>query len=146
MEFKDILAEYIINLYQDVPGYLYKGLLSAFLLGVVLLLVFLGIKKGLRYSFKLLFVEYLLLIYSSTVLFRPFNEDKGYNFQPFWSYTAYKDGMYDLIADNIMNTIMFFPLGLLLGCAFRNVKMVAVLKWIIQSNIIWKRRINMSHL
>lgn len=65
-----LFLEYINNLYKDVPSWIYEGLLSVFSLGAVLMLAFYGLKKGGRYTIWLLLVEYVILIFCSTVLFR----------------------------------------------------------------------------
>lgn len=110
---------YIVRLYQNIPTEVYEGLLSVFCLGLVLLLVFCGIKKGLRYSSILLLIEYVFLLFCSTVIYRIVGEIRQYDFLPFWSYQALQDGREDLLAENIMNVVVFVPVGLLLGIAFK---------------------------
>ena len=112
---------YIVRLYQNIPTEVYEGLLSVFCLGLVLLLGFCGIKKGLRYSSGLLLVEYVFLLFCSTVIFRTVGETRQYDFHPFWSYQAIREGREDLLAENIMNVVVFIPVGLLLGIAFKQV-------------------------
>lgn len=87
----------------------------------MLLLVWKGFKTGLRYSAALLLVEYIFLIFCSTVIFRSTGETRQYDFHPFWSYQAIQDGREDLLAENIMNVVVFIPVGLLLGIAFKQV-------------------------
>lgn len=119
---------YFDSLFQDVPIVVAEGLLAIFCLGVLLLLAYWGFKKGLYYSFVtiirsvfgLLLVEYVALLYCSTVIFRKSSAVLfGYNFQPFWSYIAVQQGRKDLIVEDVMNAVVFVPVGLLLGCAFR---------------------------
>ena len=110
---------YIVRLYQNIPTEVYEGLLSVFCLGLVLLLGFCGIKKGLRYSSMLLLIEYVFLLFCSTVIFRTVGETRQYDFHPFWSYQALQEGREDLLAENIMNVVVFIPVGLLLGIAFK---------------------------
>ena len=112
---------YIVNLYQNIPTEVYEGLLSVYCLGLVLLLGFCGIKKGLRYSSVLLLAEYVFLLFCSTVIYRIVGEIRQYDFQPFWSYQAIQDGREDLLAENIMNVVVFIPVGLLLGVGFKQV-------------------------
>ena len=66
------LKSYIILLIDDVPHYVYEGLLSVFCIGAVLLLTWKGKKSWLGIA-KLLLVEYVFLIYCSTVIFREVN-------------------------------------------------------------------------
>ena len=102
------LKDYIISLIEDVPNYVYEGLLSVFCVGAVLLLTWKG-KKALQGIAKLLLSEYVFLIYCSTVIFRDVNPSRGHYFTPFWSYSRQ-----DLIAENIMNVVVFIPIGILL--------------------------------
>ena len=112
---------YIVSLYQNIPAEVYEGLLSVFCLSLVLLLGFCGIKRGLRYTSGLLMVEYVFLIFCSTVIFRIVGETRQYDFQPLWSYQAIQEGREDLLAENIMNVVVFIPVGLLLSIAFKQV-------------------------
>lgn len=115
-----LFLEYINNLYKDVPSWIYEGLLSVFSLGAVLMLAFYGLKKGGRYTIWLLLVEYVILIFCSTVLFRTTSESQGYNYHPFWSYAAIEEGRVELIPENVMNVVVFVPVGILLGAGFRS--------------------------
>lgn len=116
---RDEFKQYIISLYQDIPQEVYEGLLSIFCVGTVLLLVWKGFKTGLRYSAALLLVEYIFLLFCSTVIFRATGETRQYDFHPFWSYQAIQDGREDLLAENIMNVVVFIPVGLMLGSFLR---------------------------
>lgn len=116
---KEQFKQYVINLYQDVPTEVYEGLLSIFCLGAVGLIAFLGWKRGWRKVVGLLLAEYVFLIYCATVIYRKVSEGVvGHNFHPFWSYEAIKNGKEDLIAENIMNAIVFIPIGMILGSLF----------------------------
>lgn len=121
---EDIMTElfkrYIVSLYQDVPTEVYEGLLSVFCLGIVIIVAFLGWKRGWGKIAGLLLVEYVFLIYCSTVIYRKVAEGVfGYNFSPFWSYEAIQNGRQDLIAENAMNVIVFIPIGMVLGSLLR---------------------------
>ncbi len=113
---KELFKQYVINLYQDIPTEVYEGLLSLFCLGAVGFIAFCGWKRGWRNIAWLLLTEYVFLIYSSTVICRKVSEGiAGHNFSLFWSYEAIKNGRDDLIAENIMNVVVFVPVGTLLG-------------------------------
>ena len=92
---------YVISLYQDIPQEVYEGLLSVFCLGLVVFIACKGLKKGLRYSANLLLVEYVFLIFCSTVIFRSIGAISQYDFHPFWSYKAIQEGREDLIIKGI---------------------------------------------
>ena len=64
-------------------------------------------------------IEYIFLIFCSTVFFRTTSELRKYDIHPFWSYKAIQDGREELLAENIMNVVVFIPVGLLLGIAFK---------------------------
>ena len=66
----DEFKQYVISLYQDIPLEVYEGLLSIFCIGLVVFVAWKGFKIGLRYSVALLLIEYIFLIFCSTVIFR----------------------------------------------------------------------------
>lgn len=111
---QDEFKQYIISLYKDIPQEVYEGLLSVFCLGVVLFIAFKGVRTGFRWSSVLLLIEYIFLLFCSTVIFRPTGETRQYDFHPFWSYDRP-----ELLVENIMNVVVFIPVGLLLGSAFK---------------------------
>lgn len=106
---------YIVSLYQNIPTEVNEGLLSVFCLGLVVFIAWKGFKIGLRYSVALFLIEYIFLIFCSTVFFRTTGETRQYDFHPFWSYQAIQEGREDLLAENIMNVIVFIPVGMILG-------------------------------
>ena len=111
---REQFRQYIINLYQDIPQEVYEGLLSVFCLGVVVFIAWKGFKTGLRYSAILLLVEYIFLLFCSTVIFRTIGETRQNDFHPFWSYDRP-----ELLVENIMNVVVFVPVGMILGSLLR---------------------------
>lgn len=111
---REQFRQYIINLYQDIPQEVYEGLLSVLCLGLVVFSAWKGFKTGLRYSAILLLVEYVFLLFCSTVFFRATSVTRQYDFHPFWSYSRP-----DLFVENLMNVIVFIPLGMILGSLLR---------------------------
>ena len=105
---------YVISLYQDIPQEVYEGLLSVFCLGLVVFIAWKGFRTGLRYSAVLLLVEYIFLLFCSTVFFRTPGDTRQYDFHPFWSYSRP-----DLFVENLMNVIVFIPIGMILGSLLR---------------------------
>lgn len=125
---KDVFVRYLIDLYQDIPTSIYEGLLSIFCFGMVALVTLKGLRKGLIAVIVLLVVEYIFLIYCCTVIFRPLAETAGHNFMPLWSYDKIFHGdTTGLLAENIMNVVVFVPVGLLLSCVSRRLKRWMVL-------------------
>ena len=80
---RELFVKYIIDLYQDVPAGVYEGLLSVFCLGAVVQIVIKGFSKGVKFSAGLLAIEYVLLIYCATFVFREYSENVRHNFTPF---------------------------------------------------------------
>ena len=117
-------VRYVSGLINDIPTGVYEGFLLIFCLGVILLLVINKDKgkKGAKQILGFLACEYALLIYCSTVVFRKTVETIGYNFTPFWSYTAIHKGRSDLIDVVVMNVVVFVPIGFLMGMAFNRIK------------------------
>lgn len=114
---REQFKQYVISLYQDIPLEVYEGLLSIFCIGLVVFIAWKGFKTGLRYSAALLLVEYIFLLFCSTVIFRATGEIRQYDFHPFWSYDRP-----ELLVENIMNVAVFVPFGLLLGASINGLK------------------------
>jgi len=117
---------YIYHLNHDIPQYMYWGFLISFCVAVVLLLLWKGIKMGRDLS-KLLLVEYLSFMSLMTIVYRKECSERKYDFTPFWSYNEIMDGKEWLLVENIMNLVVFMPIGLLLGCSFRTMNWKLVL-------------------
>ena len=118
IEYK-IFAEYVSQLANDIPRVVYEGTASVFCIGLVVFVAWKGFKRGIRYSSMLLLAEYVFLMFCSTVFCRVTKEARRYDFHPFWSYRAIQDGQVNLLPQNIMNVVVFMPVGLLLGIIFR---------------------------
>ena len=101
--------------------------MSVFCMGLVVFIAWKGLKTELRYSVALLLIEYIFLIFCSTAIFRSVGETRQYDFHPFWSYQAIQEGREDLLAENIMNVVVFIPVGVLLGCAIKSLNWWKVL-------------------
>ena len=119
---REQFKQYIISLHHDIPQEVYEGLLSIFCIGVILLVVWKGIKTAPRYSAALLLIEYTFLLFCSTVVFRKTGDTSRYDFHPFWSYNDSS-----LFVENVMNAVVFVPVGLLLGIAIKNIRWGLVL-------------------
>ncbi len=112
---KEQILKYFELLYEDIPMAVYEGLLSVLCLGVVVILACYGLKRGWRKIAGLILAEYVFVIYCSTVIFRTAADGNGYEFKPFWSYEAIEDGRSELLAEKLMNVVVFIPIGVLLG-------------------------------
>lgn len=98
------------------PKHTIDYLLAFLFVGFIIAVSINGFKKGRIYVIRIILLELLFVIYGSTVLFR--NVSEGHNFIPFWSYYAIMDGQNGLLGENLMNVIIFVPIGLFLGMGF----------------------------
>lgn len=112
---------YVLSLLKSVPLSVYEGLFIIFCLLTVVLLVF-RFRKAYKSIALLALIHYIVLIYCSTLLFRSENDVKRFNFTPFWSYERP-----DMLVEDVMNMLVFVPVGLLLGASYRDVKWWKVL-------------------
>ena len=114
------LKIYCFNQINEVPHEVYMALLFFFCVGLIILIVRFGLHRGLGLSMRLLLVEYVFLLYASTVFFRTMSEERECEFIPFWSYRAIMDGSEpQLLSENIMNIMVFIPVGVLSGVVFQ---------------------------
>ena len=106
--------DYAFSLVHAIPYYVYEGIASIFCLGLVVFIAWKGFKTGLWYSAALLLIEYVFFIFCSTVIFRTAGATRQYDIHPFWSYDRP-----ELLVENIMNVIVFIPVGMMLGSLLR---------------------------
>lgn len=115
--------EYIRKLYGDQGCELFKTgipddvIFFLILLGLLGVLLFLTLdRKNFTRNIQILFLlEYLFFLICTTIVFRGENPEKGYNLVPFWSYRAICEGQKYLILENILNILVFIPVGLFSG-------------------------------
>lgn len=126
---KEDFLNYWNLLWSDIPMRIFQTGLVVLLFGMVSSILIFGYKKGGKYSLRLLLIEYVLLIYCSTVFFRWSKGAVEYSFIPFWSYRDYFNGVNDkLLVENIMNVVVFVPVGLLIGASYRAMTWKKVIK------------------
>lgn len=111
------LWDYFISLYKEVPSSVYEGLIALLCIGSVSTFCKWGVRRGWSKVGFLFLVEYVFLLFGSTVIFRSASDAiSGHNFYPFWSYRAIVSGESpQLLPENIMNVVVFVPVGILLG-------------------------------
>lgn len=99
-----------------IPDYLWG--LSFFMLCFVMVVTCALTRKGKfikRTLFSTLLIEYVTLLLCSTIIMRTPSAGIHYKTELFWSYVAITNGRTELIAENLLNIIVFIPLGLLLS-------------------------------
>ena len=115
--------EYLSLLYERIPEYIYEGGLSLFILGTVLILAFECVRNGWRKIAKLLLIEYVFLIYCSTVIFRETNDTTKYKPTTIETYKEIiEKGSLRIDPEIFLNVMMFVPIGLLLCISFKSMK------------------------
>ncbi len=114
----------------SIPKGIYIGLLALSFLGMVSFVVWKGLKEGLRYSALLLLAECICLVYCVAVVFRESRAESGYSLIPFISYWDYGENSYfmERFAINMLNVILFFPIGFFMGVGFTHITWKRVLK------------------
>ena len=120
---------YARNVVSSVTVEIYLGLLGLFVVGLLLLIWWKGLRRGLRYGAVLLLVEWVFLVLCAVVFSRATGTERGYNLMPFWSYWDYgKDSYFlEMFGENILNVLLFVPIGLLAGCGLRGMTFKKVL-------------------
>lgn len=104
---------YLESLICSVPEYVYVGLLSVFISASVLFIW--KVRDFWRYIVSIILIEFVILLYCSTVIYRNTLQERRCDLMPFWSYRAIMDGKEQYLAENIMNVVVFVPIGILLG-------------------------------
>ena len=122
----EVLRDYSLLLIDGVPHEVYMMAWILFCTGLILLLGLKGWQKGIRYSMALLLLEYVFLLYGSTVFFRETKAGRQYDFTPFWSYSVER-----LIPENIMNVVVFVPIGVLLGFMVNGSRLTVRKGWLV---------------
>lgn len=123
------LKVYLLNSLYNIPSLLVWCLVVVLVIGCVFLTLKKGWKKGFRAGAVILLVEFFFLILCTSVIFREAHVERGNNLVPFDSYFHYPVDSYFIEAAvvNFLNIIMFIPLGLLLGLAFKAITWKKVL-------------------
>lgn len=121
-----------VDYYRDsfvhgVPLVVIISLISIFCTFSVTFLIWKGLRRGLFLMIRLLLFEYLIIIYCSTVITRNANGYFKYDFHPLWSYKAIVQGQTNLLAENLMNVLVFIPVGLLLGLGFQRWSFIKII-------------------
>lgn len=113
-------TDYIGRLFNAIPIYIYEGLVSVFFICLFVSTALLGWKKGVKLTLIALCVEYIFLVYCSTVIYRSLSNVTGIDLTPFRTYILYKSGCDFFLSEAIMNVVVFFPIGFLGSYIFRS--------------------------
>ena len=126
---EQVLRVYGGTVASSVPIEIYWGLLWLFIVGLLVLIWWKGFKRGLRYGTVLLLAEWVFLVLCAIVFFRETSAERGYNLMPFWSYWDYGGHSYfmEMFGENILNVLLFVPIGFLAGCGLERMTFKKVL-------------------
>ena len=112
--------DYLECLYNDMPHEVYIISAVMLIVGSCFFLYIQGHKKGWHSTMILLTMIYIFLFLGSTVLFRQTLKPREFDFTPLWSYAKILNGdETGLIYENLMNIVVFVPLGFLLGATWQ---------------------------
>lgn len=117
------IRAYATTIASTIPIVVYWGALVVLVIGVLILLCWKGLKTGGRYASVLLLVEWVALMLCATVIFRTASAERGFRLIPFSSYWDFGPHGYllEMVGENLLNVVLFLPVGILLGCGFKGV-------------------------
>ncbi len=116
------LKQYIIISLNDLPLWFYLLTFFVFVISNIYILCFASRNVVTCWIARVFLLLFLVILFSSTVFFRPIQVERVYNFTPFWSYYAIGPSRPDLIYEIIFNVILFFPLGFAFAFAISSPK------------------------
>lgn len=122
----EVLKVFFWSTVMGVPPVVYWCLAALLCMGVIGMVLWHGVNQGLKYSAVLLLVEWLFLVFYVTVLCRDIGGVRDGSLCPFWSYFNPKYPV-EVMALNMLNVILFVPVGFLLGCGFQGMTWKKVL-------------------
>jgi glycopeptide antibiotics resistance protein len=121
-----LVKKYILLFDFGVPLYVILALL-VIVAGVVIGLYMTRKDRPsfIRNSLLAMFFGYLFFVLCTTVLFRESSGTMRYCLFPFWSYDVLN---YKIIAQHILNVLMFIPIGFILGAILYGKRVIQVIE------------------
>ena len=115
------LRVYALTVVNSIPVWFYWGLLSVVLCLFLLAVWWKGWKEGGRCCGDILLVAWMALVVASTVIFRESSAEQRIQLEPFRSYWDFGEHSYfmECFAANVLNVVLFVPVGFLAGCWLR---------------------------
>ena len=125
------LRFYSLTAINSIPVWFYWNLLGAALCLMLLAIWRKGWRNIVRYSVLVLLAAWVALVIAMTVVFRESGADSRIQLKPFRSYWDFGEHSYFLecFATNVLNVVLFVPIGFLMGCGFRNIGWKKVAQW-----------------
>ncbi len=119
---------YAFGAVSIIPSIVYWILLTVFVVGYALIMFSQQTQKTQKIA-RLIFVEWVALIFCSAVIFREARAERAISLVPLSSYFCIAENSYlkEVAVINLLNICMFLPIGFLLKCGYRNVTCKKVL-------------------
>ncbi len=108
------LENYFLIVPYRMPLIIYYLSFVTVLLGWIIQLYRKGLNRSIRYLFLYSLTAYVALIICSTCIFRDVTATRNLCMSPLWSYIKILDGEPKYIVENLMNILVFLPVGLLM--------------------------------
>lgn len=110
------MTKYLYSIFSNIPFETYVSLGLMLLIGTISLAYFKRLNFW-RYFFTMILVEYVAVIFMTTVVYRSTPLNGGLQLVPFWSYRE-NGGNPFFLMENFTNILAFVPIGFLLGYCF----------------------------
>lgn len=120
------IINYILNYETGIPLIIFIGIIII-VCNIVLILYYTRINNRMfvRKASVYMFIGYVVLVLCTTIIFRTESDEIKYVLCPFKSYI----GIYNkMLAQNILNIMLFIPIGFLAGAAFKKKHIMNALK------------------
>ena len=112
---------YAATAFSEIPSEVCWMALIVLFVSVVIFLLWKGLRTGGLYISRLFLAEWLMLVLGITVIFRDSGAERRIDLLPLSSYFDIPENSYlkEVVAINILNVVLFVPIGFMLGCGFR---------------------------
>lgn len=113
---------YAFGAVSKIPYIVYWILLAVLVVGFALILFSQQMQRAQKMA-RLIFVEWVALIFCSTVIFRETRGESVISLVPLSSYFCIAENSYlkEVAVINLLNICMFLPVGFFLKCGYRSV-------------------------
>ena len=120
--------EIVFLLQTRVPSELWVVLSAIICIGLVCIFSLVKVKeKKWQYSSVLCLTIYVSIMLCNTVIFRTEGNMSRVVLIPFWSYMeAVKESRSFYLIENLLNIVLFVPVGLFLKMSFRNMRFIPI--------------------
>lgn len=120
------IIHYILNYETGIPLIIFIGIIIV-VCNIVLILYYTRINNRMfvRKASVYMFIGYVALVLCTTIIFRTESDEMKYVLCPFKSYI----GLYNkMLAQNILNIVLFMPIGFLAGAALKKKHILNAIK------------------